>query len=129
MLGIGPLEMVIILLIALIVIGPKRLPEVLRTIGRIMGELRRTTDEVRREIMFDEDLMGVRSMLDPYTPPPRSKKELNSGAQNDDDQDDYEDDEDEMEAHALREALAAQEQRHIPRLTAAHVRRPDAGQQ
>ncbi len=70
MLGIGPMEMMIIFLLALIVIGPRRLPEVLKTVGRVMAELRRTTDEVKREIMFDEQLMGMRDMLDPYTPPP-----------------------------------------------------------
>jgi sec-independent protein translocase protein TatA len=38
--GIGPLELVIVLVIALIVLGPKRLPEVGRSLGRGMREFK-----------------------------------------------------------------------------------------
>lgn len=60
MLGIGPWEMVIILLVALLVLGPRKLPEMMRTFGKLMAELRRTADEVRDEIMFDEDLKDIK---------------------------------------------------------------------
>ena len=36
----GPLELVVVLLIALIVLGPKRLPETARSIGKGMREMR-----------------------------------------------------------------------------------------
>lgn len=36
----GPLELVVVLVIALIVLGPKRLPETARSIGRGMREMR-----------------------------------------------------------------------------------------
>lgn len=36
----GPLEMLVILVIALIVLGPKRLPEAARSVGRGMRELK-----------------------------------------------------------------------------------------
>jgi sec-independent protein translocase protein TatA len=38
--GIGPLELVIVLIIALIVLGPKRLPEVGKSLGRGMREFK-----------------------------------------------------------------------------------------
>lgn len=60
MLGIGPMEMVIILLVALLVLGPRRLPEMLKTIGKVMAELRRTADEVRDELMFDEEIREIK---------------------------------------------------------------------
>lgn len=40
--GIGPMELIIVLVIALIVLGPKRLPEVGRSLGRGMREFKDT---------------------------------------------------------------------------------------
>jgi sec-independent protein translocase protein TatB len=53
MFGINPMELMIILMVALIVVGPKRLPEIGRTIGRAFSELRRVQEEVRDTIRFD----------------------------------------------------------------------------
>jgi sec-independent protein translocase protein TatA len=47
MLNIGPMELIVILLVALIIVGPKRLPEVGRSIGKSLRELRRATEDVR----------------------------------------------------------------------------------
>ncbi|HKK52624.1 MAG TPA: twin-arginine translocase TatA/TatE family subunit, partial [Myxococcota bacterium] len=43
MFGIGVTELGIILVVALLVFGPKRLPELARTLGRGMGEFRRAS--------------------------------------------------------------------------------------
>lgn len=48
--GIGMSELVVILVIALIFIGPKKLPEIARMLGKGMAEFRRTSDEVRNTI-------------------------------------------------------------------------------
>jgi sec-independent protein translocase protein TatA len=50
MLNIGPQELLVILVIALLVVGPQRLPELGRSIGRWMKELRQAQDEVKRTI-------------------------------------------------------------------------------
>ncbi len=57
------MEMVIILVVALIVLGPRRLPQMLKTLGRVMAEMRRTADEVRDELMFDEDIREIRQTV------------------------------------------------------------------
>ncbi len=55
MFNIGPLELMVILIVALLVVGPKRLPEVGRSIGRGLREFRKAQDEVRQSLQFDLD--------------------------------------------------------------------------
>ena len=51
MLGsLGFHEIMFILVLALLIFGPKRLPEIGRTIGRAMGEFRRATNDLKRSI-------------------------------------------------------------------------------
>jgi sec-independent protein translocase protein TatB len=70
MFDLGFSELVVIGLIALIVLGPKRLPEVARTAGRWMGQLRHFISNVKqdldREIHQDElaELRKLRDELD-----------------------------------------------------------------
>jgi len=53
-LGIGPLELIVVLIIAFIVVGPERLPELARSLGKTVGDLRALsqglTSEWQREI-------------------------------------------------------------------------------
>ncbi len=46
---IGPLEIATVFVVALIAFGPRKLPELARTVGKAMGELRRMAGEVREE--------------------------------------------------------------------------------
>jgi Tat protein translocase TatB subunit len=50
MFGIGGQELLFILVLALIVLGPSKLPEIARTLGKVMGEFNRATDDLKREI-------------------------------------------------------------------------------
>jgi len=50
MFGIGGQELLLILLLALIILGPKKLPEMAKTIGKAMGEFQRATNDLKREI-------------------------------------------------------------------------------
>jgi Tat protein translocase TatB subunit len=59
MLNIGPLELMLILLIALVVVGPRKLPDLGRTIGNGLREFRKAQDEVRKSLQL-EDLQDVR---------------------------------------------------------------------
>lgn len=48
--SLGAPEIIFILLLALLVFGPRRLPEMGRTIGRALGEFRRATTDLKRSI-------------------------------------------------------------------------------
>ena len=53
MFGIGFPELVMILAVALIVLGPQRLPEVARMLGRAYAQLRRASEEFQQTIRQD----------------------------------------------------------------------------
>jgi sec-independent protein translocase protein TatB len=48
--GLGSLEILVILGLALVVLGPRRLPEVARQVGRFYGQIRRTTNELKNTL-------------------------------------------------------------------------------
>lgn len=55
MLNIGPQELLLILVVALLVVGPRRLPELARSLGKGIRELRKAQDEVSRTISVNLD--------------------------------------------------------------------------
>lgn len=55
MFGIGPVELAVVLVVALLVMGPKKLPELARTLGRGLAEFRRASNDLKRSIDLDLD--------------------------------------------------------------------------
>jgi TatA/E family protein of Tat protein translocase len=64
MFGIGMPEMLMILAIALIVIGPKKLPDLAKSLGRAMREFKRATSEFKETLAVDDDLSDVKKAFD-----------------------------------------------------------------
>lgn len=64
---LGPAEILVVLLVALLVFGPKRLPEVGRQVGRGIAELRKIQESVRAEM---HDVMHSDDSAAPPTLPP-----------------------------------------------------------
>ena len=58
MLNVGPLELLVVLAVALIVVGPERLPELARSVGRVLRQFREVQDEVRNMVSsgVDDDM-------------------------------------------------------------------------
>ena len=48
------MELVLILVVALLVLGPKRMPELARTLGKGLGEFRRASADLRQSLAIDE---------------------------------------------------------------------------
>jgi TatA/E family protein of Tat protein translocase len=72
--SLGFTEIVFILLLALLIFGPKRLPEIGKTIGKGLGEFRRASNELRRTLeseVAEEERAALRpvSSLAPVAPP------------------------------------------------------------
>jgi Tat protein translocase TatB subunit len=92
MFGIGMPELLLILALALIVLGPKKLPELARALGKGMAELRRATDEIKDEFrQMENDIQDsptAAAKYDPYlsetqvdpepVPPPTQSTEKKS---------------------------------------------------
>lgn len=82
MFGIGTPELLLILVIALVVVGPQRLPELGRTIGRALREFRKVQDEVRGMVQtgigddFDDVRKELRGTADELR---RTSKEITGG--------------------------------------------------
>jgi len=63
MFDIGFLEILLILIIALLVIGPERMPEVARKIGRFTGKVRRFVHSVKQDNQVQETLKDFKESV------------------------------------------------------------------
>ena len=83
MFGIGMTELLVILTIGLIVIGPKKLPELARSLGKGLAEFRRASTEMRREFLEVADEARIDPPTQQTPEPSESDPEPNSDANSD----------------------------------------------
>ncbi len=62
MFGIGMPELLIILVVALIVVGPKKLPDLAKGLGKGLSEFRRATDEIKSELTQNETFQDFKEV-------------------------------------------------------------------
>jgi sec-independent protein translocase protein TatB len=64
MFGIGMQELVLILVIALIILGPKKLPDVAKSLGKALNEFKRATSDIKESLEVDQSLSTVKKSFD-----------------------------------------------------------------
>ena len=84
--SIGMPELIIIFVIALIIFGPRKLPELGKSLGKSIGEFKRASNELRssleEEIRVEEQRADQRTKVDGPQPvmAPESDRSINKGA-------------------------------------------------
>jgi len=91
MFGIGIQELAIIFVVALLIFGPKRLPELARTLGKGLAEFRRASTDLRQSFDLSADEPSSHSSSTSHRPDnnrpdkdvgdPREQRELDSRPQ------------------------------------------------
>lgn len=84
MFGIGMPEMLLIVAIALIVIGPKKLPDLAKSLGRAFGEFKRATSELKESIDLDDDFQDISKSFDDVNNDIREAIDVNTSLQGED---------------------------------------------
>ena len=77
MFGIGMPEMLVILALALIVIGPKKLPDLAKSLGRAMREFKKATNEFKETIQLEGELSEVKETFNDLSDGVKDAVDLN----------------------------------------------------
>lgn len=86
MFGLGTSEILVILLVALLVLGPQKLPGLARTLGKTLGEFRRVSTEFQRtlnaEVEMAEQQKKTPNEADAVSAPQKQTVVVGSSVQN-----------------------------------------------
>ena len=78
---IGPMELIVVAVIALVVFGPRRLPEMARTIGKTLNEFKKQANDLKGQFNadFDDEPIKPESPAGPGTVVPDPVATSNNG--------------------------------------------------
>ena len=77
MFGLGPTELIVILVLALVLLGPKKLPDVASGLGKAIRQFRKATQDLTSQLDIDDEVKqpfrelkaAIRDEPPPYVPP------------------------------------------------------------
>jgi sec-independent protein translocase protein TatB len=64
MFGVSMWEIAIVVIVLLALVGPGKIPELAKTVGKALGSFRRSVDEVKKEVNLEEELDFLRDVKD-----------------------------------------------------------------
>lgn len=74
--GIGGGEVILVLIVALIIWGPKRLPEIARTLGKTMNMLKKSTYDLTSQITRELDTENTKDKEKDIPSPPEENSKV-----------------------------------------------------
>jgi sec-independent protein translocase protein TatB len=126
MFDIGFSELLLIAVLALVVLGPKRLPEVARTAGRWAGRARRFVDSVKRDMDREMDDEGLAALRDAHRSIKEAGAEMTRSVQASAAAVEYEIIEPQLETKTSQPAIGQPSPEHAPAATQTAVFPNDA---
>lgn len=85
MFGIGTTEFLVIIVVAILVLGPEHLPRITRTVAKVMSDFRRVSTEFQRTMNLEANKEDWKREQEETAKKTRKKKKKTAGADSDDD--------------------------------------------
>jgi TatA/E family protein of Tat protein translocase len=78
--NLGMPELMMIMFLALLLFGPKKLPEIGKQVGKALGEFKRASNDLKRSIEDEMEKANVSADLKSLTDPPKEEPKLEAAA-------------------------------------------------